>query len=87
VLVCNPIPAVDALDASAIEATIALALADAERDDVRGKHLTPFLLARVAAATAGVSIRANRALAINNARVAAELAMAFAAIAAVGDQR
>ena len=87
VLVCNPIPAADALDASAIEATIALALADAERDDVRGKHLTPFLLARVAAATAGVSIRANRALAINNARVAAELAVAFAAIAAVGDQR
>jgi pseudouridine-5'-phosphate glycosidase len=51
---------------------------DAKRAGVTGKRLTPFLLARLADVTAGKSIRANRALAINNARVAAELAVAMA---------
>jgi pseudouridine-5'-phosphate glycosidase len=80
VLVCNPIPTADALDANAIAATITQALAEAEHDGVHGKRLTPFLLARVAAATGGASIRANRALAIHNAHVAAEIAVALAAV-------
>jgi len=50
-----------------------------EHAGVAGKRLTPFLLARLADVTAGRSIRANRALALNNARVAAEIAVAIAA--------
>lgn len=76
VLVCNPIP-----DAAAItlDDAIATALRDAKPHGAVGKRLTPFLLARLAAATSGKSIQANRALAVNNARVAAELAVAIAA--------
>ncbi len=76
VLVCNPIPDEHAID---VDADIARALDDARLAAVTGKRLTPFLLARLADVTAGKSIRANRALATNNARVAAELALAMAA--------
>jgi pseudouridylate synthase len=75
VLVCNPIPDADAID---LDEPIALALADAEAAGITGKRLTPFLLARLAEVTAGASIRANRSLALNNARVAAQLAVALA---------
>jgi pseudouridine-5'-phosphate glycosidase len=76
VLVCNPIP-----DDAAIEVgdDIARALDDAALAGVSGKRLTPFLLARLADVTAGKSIHANRALALNNARVAAQIAVAIAA--------
>jgi len=77
ILVCNPIPAVDALDATAIDIAIATAMAEATRASVTGKRLTPFLLARLAEVTGGASIRANRALALHNAAVAAELATAL----------
>ena len=77
ILVANPIPAAAALDST--DAAIAAALAEAAAAGVTGKRLTPFLLARLAAATGGASIRANRALAVHNARVAAELALALAA--------
>jgi len=76
ILVCNPIPDDSAL---AVDAAIARALADAEAAGITGKRLTPYLLARLAEVTAGASIRANRALAIHNARVGAELAVALAA--------
>jgi pseudouridine-5'-phosphate glycosidase len=39
--------------------------------------VTPFVLERIARATAGGSIPANLALAENNARVAAEVAVAL----------
>jgi len=79
ILVCNPIPEADALDATAIDIAIATALAEATAARIAGKQLTPFLLARLAQATGGASIRANRALALNNAAVAAELAVTLGA--------
>ncbi|HEV7555810.1 MAG TPA: pseudouridine-5'-phosphate glycosidase [Kofleriaceae bacterium] len=75
ILVANPIPADAALDRAMIEAAIARALDDAR--EISGKALTPFLLARLAEVTGGASIRANKALAIHNARVAAELAVSI----------
>lgn len=77
VLVANPIPAEASLDENLIGESIAEALADAEREGVTGKRLTPFLLARLAEVTGGGSIRANRALAVHNAKVGAELALAY----------
>ena len=74
VLVCNPIPADAAID---LDAPIALALEDAAAAGITGKRLTPYLLARLAEVTGGASIRANRALALDNAKVAAELAVAY----------
>jgi pseudouridylate synthase len=80
VLVCNPIPATAALDREMIDAAIESALADAEVRGVTGKRLTPHLLARIAEVTGGASIRANRALALHNAEVAAEIAVQLASL-------
>jgi pseudouridine-5'-phosphate glycosidase len=78
ILVCNPIPAAEALDATSIDIAIATALAEATAAGIAGKRLTPFLLARLAEVTGGASIRANRALALHNAAVASQLAVALA---------
>jgi pseudouridine-5'-phosphate glycosidase len=78
ILICNPIPEAAALDATSIDIAIATALAEATAARISGKQLTPFLLSRLAQATGGASIRANRALALHNADVASALAVALA---------
>ena len=78
VLIANPIPEAAALDAAAIDAAIASALESAAGEGVRGKAMTPYLLAKLAQVTQGASIRANRALAMNNAAVGAQIALALA---------
>jgi len=80
VLVANPIPVADALDAAAIEARIAEAIAAAEAAGVTRKALTPFLLQRIFELTEGRSLAANIALVKNNALVAAQIAVALAAL-------
>lgn len=82
VLVANPIPEQAALAREYIDGIIEGALADAERAGIRGKQLTPFLLARIDQATGGVAVAANRALARNNAHVAADIAVARARLGA-----
>jgi pseudouridine-5'-phosphate glycosidase len=62
-----------------IDAAIDQALAEAQAQGVRGKASTPFLLARVAALTGGDSLQANIALVLNNAALAAQVAVALAA--------
>jgi pseudouridylate synthase len=76
VLIANPIPQEAALPGTQIESAIAEALALAARDRISGKALTPFLLSELARTTGGASVRANRALALNNVRVGAALARA-----------
>ena len=78
VLVVVPIPEQDALDQADLDAVIAGALADCDADGVTGAAVTPFVLARIGAATEGRSVPANLALAENNASVAAEIAVAIA---------
>ena len=78
VLVTVPIPDDDALPRADVEAALASALADAERDGLSGAAITPFVLGRIAAATDGRSVPANLALAEHNAAVAAEIAVALA---------
>ncbi len=56
----------------------AIARALAESEGVRGKAVTPFLLRRVSELSGGASLKADLALLINNARVAARLAAALA---------
>jgi pseudouridylate synthase len=84
VLIANPIPEEAALDPLRVQSVIAAALVEAEAGGVVGKALTPFLLGRIAAATGGDAVRANRALALDNARVAAAIAVAYAAAARAG---
>lgn len=77
VLIANPCPVEAALESAFIETAIAQALADAEAQRIVGKPLTPFLLAHLARATQGLSVTTNRALALNNARVGAQVAVAL----------
>ena len=78
-LIANPIPAEFALPRELIDGAIAQALVDASLQGVAGKALTPFLLDRVNALTGGLSLAANIELVLNNARLAAAVAVAFAA--------
>jgi pseudouridine-5'-phosphate glycosidase len=77
ILVANPIPAADALDAAAIGARIAEAIRDAEAAGVTRKGVTPFLLQRLYELTDGRSLVANIALVKNNAALAADTAVAL----------
>jgi pseudouridine-5'-phosphate glycosidase len=74
VLVANPPPENSALPATALERALRPALDAAAAQGVRGKELTPFLLRALADATGGASLRANRALLVENARLASRIA-------------
>jgi pseudouridine-5'-phosphate glycosidase len=77
-LVANPIPAADEIPAKEIEPAILQAVEEAATGGLRSAEVTPFLLARLAELTGERSIRANVALLLNNARLAAEIALALA---------
>src|SRR5690606_30862284 len=77
VLVANPIPEADALDADEINGRIAAAIADAEAQGVGRKDVTPYLLNRIFELTGGKSLTANIALVKNNAAVASKIAVAL----------
>lgn len=77
VLVANPIPEGHALPTEMISARIEEAIKDADTQGVGRKDLTPFLLKRIFELTEGKSLTANIALVENNARVAAEIAVAL----------
>ncbi|HVF42399.1 MAG TPA: pseudouridine-5'-phosphate glycosidase [Pyrinomonadaceae bacterium] len=72
-VVAVPVPAEFEVDAGVIEESLGEALSEAERRNVAGRELTPFLLSHLAAHTDGATLRANVALLENNARVAAEI--------------
>jgi pseudouridine-5'-phosphate glycosidase len=78
-LVTVPVPPEDELSAAEAEVAIATALAEAEAQEIKGKAVTPFLLARVNELTGEASLRANVALLLNNARVASAVAVALVA--------
>ena len=79
IVVANPIPAAAEIPASEIAPHIDRALADAKRDGIVGKLVTPYLLKRIAEITQGRSLTANIALVYNNAEVAADIAKAYQA--------
>ncbi len=76
-LVCVPVPTDVALPDVVARESVAQAVADAEAGGIAGPAVTPWLLARIAEITDGRSVRANTALIVNNARVAAQLAVAL----------
>lgn len=77
-VVCNPIPPDSALPADEVAAAVQACEERARRERITGKRVTPFLLSCLAEMTDGRSLEANLALLESNARVAAEIAMAFA---------
>lgn len=81
ILVVNPIPERDEIPRTVIDGAIEQALREAEQQGIIGKAVTPFVLARVKDITGGASLTANVALVVNNARVGAEIAVAYADVA------
>ena len=77
ILVTNPIPAEYSMDAAEINAVIDRAIAEANQLGIHGKETTPFLLAKVKEITGGDSLQANIRLVFNNARLAAQTAVAY----------
>ena len=77
ILACVPVPLADSLDKTMIDGVIDVALRAAVDAGIEGPAVTPFVLGRIAEATGFASVTANLALAENNARVAAELAVAL----------
>ena len=76
-LVASPVPAEHELDQEAHERPLAEALAAAERQGVRGRAVTPFVLEQLRRLTEDRSVATNRALLLANARLAARLAVAL----------
>ena len=74
ILVTNPIPEAESIPKSEMEPIIAKASVEAMEKEIHGQALTPFLLGRIAELTQGKSLKANLALLLNNARLAAEIA-------------
>lgn len=77
IVVACPIPEQYAMQAGPLEQAITAALEQAKEQGIRGAAITPFVLARVAEGTNDESIRANKALLINNAQWAARFAQAY----------
>ncbi len=79
VVLAQPLPAEAALDAADFDRALVRAESQARAAGVRGPALTPFLLARLAELTEGRTLRANQALIVANARLAARVAAALIA--------
>jgi len=77
VVVANPVPQESAMPADEIDAIITQALGEAKQQNVTGKKVTPFLLARIKELTEGRSLVTNIALVKHNALVGARLAIAL----------
>ena len=77
VIVANPVPQEFEADARMIDKAIKKALDYAAEQGIKGKAITPFLLAEIERRTEGASLRTNIQLVLNNAALAARLAVAY----------
>src|ERR1039458_5263408 len=73
-VICNPVPEADEIPAHDMRGFIDSAVREAEEYGMKGKAVTPYILARIVELSGGRSLRTNIALAQSNARVAAEIA-------------
>ncbi|WP_103110311.1 pseudouridine-5'-phosphate glycosidase [Brevibacillus reuszeri] len=76
-VIANPIPEADAIPYEEIEQIIVQAMHEAYQYGISGKQVTPFMLAKVKELTNGRSLEANIALVKNNAKLAAQIAVAL----------
>jgi len=74
ILVAVPVPKEEEIDAGNVENILAESLELAEKEGIRGKDLTPFLLSKMSELSIGRTLRTNIALLKNNAGVAARIA-------------
>ncbi|MHA3914527.1 pseudouridine-5'-phosphate glycosidase [Halovulum sp. GXIMD14793] len=76
-LIANPVPQADEIPRDVMVPNVEVALAEAKRRGIASKDVTPYLLRRIFELTKGKSLEANVALIRNNARLAAEIAIAL----------
>jgi pseudouridine-5'-phosphate glycosidase len=74
ILIANPVPLKDQITSKEIEKHIEKAIQEANKLEIGGKQLTPFLLSYLADSTSGRSIDTNLALLINNVIVGSQIA-------------
>ena len=86
-VVANPVPEAYSMDASEIGEAIEEALKAALEAGVKGKEVTPFLLAKVKELTKGESLESNIALVLNNAGLAARVAIEYSRLAPAASSR
>ena len=77
ILATNPIPEEYSMDPDVINPAIEAAIKECKRLGIKGKETTPFLLAMVKELTGGDSLDSNIQLVLNNAKVAAQTAVAL----------
>ena len=77
VLIANPVPEADEIPKEEMAGFIDTAITQAERDGIRGKDVTPYVLGAILELTGGRSLATNIALVRNNARLAARIAVAL----------
>jgi pseudouridine-5'-phosphate glycosidase len=80
VLVTNPVPQKHAMARDEIDGLIEEAISEMNDRGITGKETTPFLLAKIAERTEGRSLNANIELVLNNARLAAAIAVDYSRI-------
>jgi pseudouridylate synthase len=78
----NPAPVDAALPRQFVEELIEKALVSAGKEKVQGKRVTPYLLESLSKGSSGRTLKTNVALLLNNAKVAAEIAVAYGAVGA-----
>lgn len=80
ICVANPIPPHEEIPRAEIDQLIDSALDDLAAEGVTGQEVTPFLLSRIIERSGGRSLAANISLVKNNAALAADIAVEYAAI-------
>ena len=77
VIVANPVPKDFSLDKKIMDEIIDKAVQDAYNQGIKGKEITPYLLATIDKMTGGTSLTTNIQLVLNNAALAAQIANAY----------
>ena len=80
ILLTNPIPEKYEMKKEVIDAAIEKALVEMEKEGIKGKECTPFLLKTIVELTGGESLESNIELVLNNAAVGAQVAVEYAKI-------
>lgn len=73
-IIANPVPEEFSMDKKNIDSAIEAALKKADKNGIKGKDVTPFLLSEIRNITGGTSLETNIRLVLNNAKLAAEIA-------------
>jgi pseudouridine-5'-phosphate glycosidase len=81
IVFANPPPEKSALSRHEVEALMEKALVSAAAEKIQGKRVTPYLLESMSKGSGGRTLDTNVALLLNNARVAAQIAVAYNSLA------